>query len=276
MNQPASKEPSMDEILSSIRQIIASDDEDGQGGDKSGTATPSEKGADITGTGTTDNAAASAPAPVKANPALSPAPETPAAEQSAADEPLALSAEQIVAQSPSDATDDDLSDFGLGDADGADPGPPEAVVSNDIAFDEAPGEADAPAEADGGAQETGAGPGPDLPAPAPGKKSALAPRAPVARMADPRPEPEQKSPLPDAELTGDIAGSLLEPATNAAARQAFGQLSALGLETNGHTVEDLIRELLRPMLKGWLDENLPSIVERLVQKEIERVSRGER
>jgi cell pole-organizing protein PopZ len=37
---------------------------------------------------------------------------------------------------------------------------------------------------------------------------------------------------------------------------------------------DLVKEMLRPMLKGWLDDNLPSMVERIVRAEIERVSRG--
>ena len=39
-------------------------------------------------------------------------------------------------------------------------------------------------------------------------------------------------------------------------------------------LEDVIREMLRPMLKSWLDDNLPSLVERIVRAEIERVSRG--
>src|SRR6266487_2021693 len=38
--------------------------------------------------------------------------------------------------------------------------------------------------------------------------------------------------------------------------------------------EELVSELLRPMLKAWLDDNLPAIVERLVRAEIERVSRA--
>ena len=43
---------------------------------------------------------------------------------------------------------------------------------------------------------------------------------------------------------------------------------------NARTLEDLVRDMLRPMLKSWLDDNLPSVVERLVRAEIERVSRG--
>ena len=46
------------------------------------------------------------------------------------------------------------------------------------------------------------------------------------------------------------------------------------LVQNARTLEDLVREMLRPMLKTWLDENLPNMVERLVRAEIERVSRG--
>ena len=42
------------------------------------------------------------------------------------------------------------------------------------------------------------------------------------------------------------------------------------------TLEDVVRELLRPLLKQWLDENLPAIVEAQVQSEIERISRSGR
>ena len=46
------------------------------------------------------------------------------------------------------------------------------------------------------------------------------------------------------------------------------------LVQNARTLEDLVREMLRPMLKTWLDDNLPGMVERLVRAEIERVARG--
>jgi cell pole-organizing protein PopZ len=39
------------------------------------------------------------------------------------------------------------------------------------------------------------------------------------------------------------------------------------------SLEDVVRETLCPMLKSWLDENLPGVVERTVQAEIERVTR---
>ncbi len=40
---------------------------------------------------------------------------------------------------------------------------------------------------------------------------------------------------------------------------------------NAGTLQDLVREMLRPMLKSWLDDNLPTVVERLVLAEIERI-----
>ena len=46
------------------------------------------------------------------------------------------------------------------------------------------------------------------------------------------------------------------------------------LVQNARTLEDLVREMLRPLLKSWLDDNLPGMVERIVKAEIERVSRG--
>ena len=55
---------------------------------------------------------------------------------------------------------------------------------------------------------------------------------------------------------------------------AFKILAHNVLVENASTLEDLVREMLRPMLKSWLDDNLPSLVERLVRAEIARASRG--
>jgi uncharacterized protein len=52
-----------------------------------------------------------------------------------------------------------------------------------------------------------------------------------------------------------------------------GPIASMALGDAGRTLEDLVRELLRPMLKDWLDAQLPKIVERLVQEEIQRMSR---
>ena len=55
---------------------------------------------------------------------------------------------------------------------------------------------------------------------------------------------------------------------------AFNSLANTVLSNNARTLEDLVKEMLRPMLKSWLDDNLPGLVERIVKAEIERVSRG--
>jgi len=68
--------------------------------------------------------------------------------------------------------------------------------------------------------------------------------------------------------------SLLSQRTTAAVDTAFNSLAHTVLVQNPRTLEDLVREMLKPMLKAWLDDNLPNIVERLVRAEIERVSRG--
>lgn len=84
------------------------------------------------------------------------------------------------------------------------------------------------------------------------------------------PEPTMAAPKPD--------DALLSPARAADASAAFGVLANTILSTSGNsrTLEDLVKELLRPILKEWLDDNLPELVERLVRDEIERVARGGR
>jgi cell pole-organizing protein PopZ len=67
---------------------------------------------------------------------------------------------------------------------------------------------------------------------------------------------------------------LLSAATTAAVDAAFDTLARTAQARSGRTLEEVVSELLRPMLKSWLDENLPEMVERLVRAEIERVSRG--
>jgi hypothetical protein len=67
---------------------------------------------------------------------------------------------------------------------------------------------------------------------------------------------------------------LLSNAASAAVDSAFNSLAEKVLVQDSRSIEDLVREMLRPMLKTWLDDNLPGLVERLVRAEIERVSRG--
>lgn len=80
----------------------------------------------------------------------------------------------------------------------------------------------------------------------------------------------------DPTLTSDMAAELLEPTTQSAVQSTFARLSGLSTVSSSVTIEDMMREMLRPMLKEWLDENLPTVVERIVEQEIARVSRGNR
>jgi len=79
-------------------------------------------------------------------------------------------------------------------------------------------------------------------------------------------EEPRRAPAPDAGLMSNSTAAAVDSAFNALANTVLGQ--------NARTLEDLVKEMLRPMLKSWLDDNLPSLVERIVRAEIERVSRG--
>jgi cell pole-organizing protein PopZ len=70
------------------------------------------------------------------------------------------------------------------------------------------------------------------------------------------------------------SGPILSRATVSSVESAFNALANTVLSNNARTLEDLVKEMLRPMLKAWLDDNLPPLVERIVKAEIERVSRG--
>jgi cell pole-organizing protein PopZ len=88
-----------------------------------------------------------------------------------------------------------------------------------------------------------------------------------------RPMPPAAAP-PSADPRAPREAGLLSPRATAAVDLAFNTLAHSVLVQNSRTLEDLVREMLKPMLKAWLDDNLPNMVERLVRAEIERVSRG--
>jgi hypothetical protein len=68
--------------------------------------------------------------------------------------------------------------------------------------------------------------------------------------------------------------AILSQSTVVAVESAFKTLTNTVLSNQARTLEDLVKDMLRPMLKSWLDDNLPGLVERIVKAEIERVSRG--
>ena len=108
---------------------------------------------------------------------------------------------------------------------------------------------------------------------------------PVAPVAAPqaiepagnRPSPEVARPVaPPARPQPADAGALVSAATTESIASAFQALTTSVALTNSETIDRHVRELLRPMLRTWLDDNLPVIVEKLVRSEIERVARGGR
>ena len=201
MTQPAkAQEPSMEEILASIRRIIADDD--------AAKAPPPEPVA----------------AAVPLRPA-SPTPPPPAPPPSAAvlDEMLA----DLNATSPPAAlAEEDVDVLELTEAMTA-PEPEFRTIDgqSDIVFEESPPE-----------------------------------RAPL--------------PAPRLHFPEHPHQPLMSAATSAAVDSAFNTLAHTVLVQNARTLEDLVKEMLQPLLKTWLDDNLPGMVERLVRAEIERVSRG--
>ncbi|MBS0533429.1 MAG: DUF2497 domain-containing protein [Proteobacteria bacterium] len=226
MNQPAkAQEPSMEEILASIRRIIA--DEDTGKAAKPAVAAPAPP---------PPPKPVPAPPPVAAKPAPPPPPPPkPANNQADVDAMLAsMDAAPKPAPKPPEAV--------------APPPPPPAPPAADVL---------------------------DL-------TEAMATPSPAAQsfrridaasdvvFAEGAAEPADPSP-PSA-----IDRGLLSNATRSAVDSAFHSLANTVLGNNARTLEDLVKEMLRPMLKSWLDDNLPGLVERIVRAEIERVSRGGR
>jgi uncharacterized protein len=90
---------------------------------------------------------------------------------------------------------------------------------------------------------------------------------------DPAPTP---APMPVTTPVTDPTERLISAATDRMVTGAFGSLANTILNKNARTLEDLMQDMMRPMIKDWLDDHLPLIVERLVRAEIERVARGGR
>jgi cell pole-organizing protein PopZ len=134
-------------------------------------------------------------------------------------------------------------------------------------------------------------PQPQPAAPAPRMRSTIlepeAPRAPArTEQATVRPAPRfTPPPQPSAWPSEDGSTQALPPkadqmpilsgAPAQAVQSAFNRLAetVLARAIGEQSIEEMTRELLKAMLKQWLDENLPEIVERLVREEIERVAR---
>ena len=246
MTQPAKgQEPSMEEILASIRRIIADDD---------ATKTPAKAAEPVIPAPAPPPRPATLPPRLSMPPPLRPAappravpspppPDDSAAKQAEIDAMLAqLQAVSNQGRAPLEEPASDILDLTEYQMTAPEPGPGFQTIDggSDVVFE-------------------------DSPAPEPEPEPPPAPRpAEEARRHYPTPPPREER---------DDRG-LISAATSAAVDSAFNTLAQTVLVQNGRTLEDLVREMLRPMLKTWLDDNLPGTVERLVRAEIERVSRG--
>ena len=240
-NQPSQDQPSMDEILSSIRRIIERSGADTAHDAGTPVATPPCEGE----TGSADDAVA---APVDGA-QVDGAPGTVRAPMS--DTELDSFAEALDARVS--AYDETVFDAG---GIPAEPGPP---------ADHAPGgKYEARFTAD--------------------DSRAFAEVANVlsATAGEPRVRPaDAAAPLPDirADAPAPQAAAMPEPLVSQDASRAVGMSfdilsDALRVQA-GRDLHEIAEEMMRPMLADWLDNNLPSIVERLVRAEIERIARGE-
>ena len=227
MSQTAkAQEPSMEEILASIRRIIADDD-------AAKPARPPE-----------------------------PAPAKPAAAAPAAPPPVAGHSQEEV-------------DAMLADLDAAKPAAPKPEPPRPAP--PKPEAQPAPSDVLDLTEAMAAPPAPPPVQPAPSFRTIDA--ASDVVFTDRAPEPAEPARVAEetrraSEPSAVADRSLMSSATAAAVDSAFNSLAHTVLGNNARTLEDLVKEMLRPMLKSWIDDNLPGLVERIVRAEIERVSRG--
>lgn len=111
-------------------------------------------------------------------------------------------------------------------------------------------------------------------------KDPILPAKPDIIMEEPEPEPEpepEDEPLPPpVQFTDD---SIFTEHAQEAAVSGFARLAGnIAIDRRratmeGVTLEDVVKDMLQPMLREWLDDNLPGIIERLVEKELEKLAR---
>jgi cell pole-organizing protein PopZ len=244
MTQPAKvQEPSMEEILASIRRIIADDEAKPAAVEKApppaaaiAPARPEKPVPAPAARAPIDNPPPPAPAPVKAAPVAPPPPAPAPAVSNSQDDIDALLNGLDDATTPEEirpaASEPEPDVLELTDEMALPDPPPQAAFKrveppDDLEFTEA--------------------------------AAKMPPRESAFDL--PPPSPMDSPPM-------------MSRTTVSAVESAFNSLAHTVLSNNARTLEDLVKEMLRPMLKSWLDDNLPGLVERIVKAEIERVSRG--
>jgi cell pole-organizing protein PopZ len=245
MTQPAKvQEPSMEEILASIRRIIADDE-----------AKPA----------TSEKAPPPSPPPASPPPAAAAAPAKP---EKRAPAPAAPPPPKAVAPTPPPAKPAPAATNSQDDIDALLNGLDEATTAEEIRpaapEPEPEPELDVLELTDEMALE-------EPPAPPSFKKVEPPDDLEFAEVA---PRAVMREPVFDPSPSAMDSPPILSRSTVSAVESAFNSLAHTVLSNNARTLEDLVKEMLRPMLKSWLDDNLPGLVERIVKAEIERVSRG--
>ncbi len=147
------------------------------------------------------------------------------------------------------------------------------ILNEDENGSSTPGSA-APAEPVATPDAPPAGPGPS----AESEPLLLTEEMMVSPPDEPEATPAAEPPAGPAPAPAVSQNALLAPAVAAAAAASVGELlravsteRSAAIHRGGPTIEDVVREELRPLLKDWLDQHLPALVERLVRVEIERV-----
>ena len=104
-----------------------------------------------------------------------------------------------------------------------------------------------------------------------------APPTPVEAVAQPEPAPLNQSADDDVSFELEQAlGPIVSEATEREVGSAFDDLQFAVRNEQRRSFDEIAQEIMRPLLQEWLDNNLPTLVERLVREEIERVARGGR
>ncbi|MDK1492245.1 PopZ family protein [Sinorhizobium sp. 7-81] len=86
----------------------------------------------------------------------------------------------------------------------------------------------------------------------------------------------QAAPQEKAAVAEEAPGAIVSPAVSRQVARSFEDLAHAVEQGPRRSFDEIAEAMLRPMLQEWLDDNLPTLVERLVREEIERVARGPR
>ncbi|WP_187970855.1 PopZ family protein [Aquibium microcysteis] len=228
------REPSMEEILASIRRIIEDSDQVRKPEDVPARGEPEQARAGAAEEERMDLVAANAPAAAF---------DLPKAPRPGADEPVARQADQDRAAARPMP--------GRAEPEARRPQPVDPVVPVSMAADPA------------AMSEGPAAPEPAMSAPA------------GETLVQPQPAAHAQ-PLPQPAAAPVEKASLISERTGRQVAAAFGELTEAFEASRRKTFDELAAEMMRPMLQDWLDNNLPTLVEKLVREEIERVARGGR